>query len=157
MYSGKKFIRRTSSSVENFKQYQPYNVNLKRCLLCLNEKLQIPISRGNNMLNTRTEIISKCRHRNKHALVSYDSMNWNIKCKCFIKFLKFVVIWFIVLWSSLTETSSISINFKGKSISCDILSMRNVLLFTWIPFAGLKEIFPYLVLWRHSKNEIIIS
>ena len=49
-------------------QYQPYNVNTKRCLLCLNEKLQIAIYRGNNMLNKRTEIISKCRHRNKYAL-----------------------------------------------------------------------------------------
>ena len=44
-------------------QYQPYNVNIKRCLLCLNEKQQITIYRGNNMLNKRTEIISKCRHR----------------------------------------------------------------------------------------------
>ena len=56
-------------------QYQPYNVNTKRCLLCLNEKLQIAIYRGNIMLNKRTEIISKCRHRNKYALASYDSMD----------------------------------------------------------------------------------
>ena len=33
------------------RQYQPYNFNTKRCLLCLNEKLQIVICRGNNMLN----------------------------------------------------------------------------------------------------------
>ena len=44
-------------------QYQPYNVNTKQCLLCLNEKLQIAICRRNNILNKRTEIISKCRHR----------------------------------------------------------------------------------------------
>ena len=62
-------------------QYQPCNVNTKRCLLCLNEKLQIAIHRGNNMLHKRTEIISKCRHRNKYALTSYDSMDWNIRCK----------------------------------------------------------------------------
>ena len=31
-------------------QHQPYNVNTKRCLLCLHEKLQIAIYRGNNML-----------------------------------------------------------------------------------------------------------
>ena len=47
-------------------QYQPYNVNTKRFLLCLNE---------NNMLNKRTEIISKCRYRNKYALASYDSID----------------------------------------------------------------------------------
>ena len=58
-----------------------YNVNTKRCLLCLNEKLQIAIYRGNNMLNKRTEIISKGRHRNKYALASYDSMDLNVRCK----------------------------------------------------------------------------
>ena len=56
-------------------QYQPYNVNTKRCLLCLNEKLQIAIYRGNNMLNKRTEITNKCRHRNKYSLASYDSID----------------------------------------------------------------------------------
>ena len=49
-------------------QYQPYNVKTKRCLLFLNEKLQIAINRVNNMLNKRTEIISKCRHRNKFKI-----------------------------------------------------------------------------------------
>ena len=47
------------------RQYQPYIVNTKWCLLCLNEKLQIAIYRGNNMLNKRTEIIKKCSYRNK--------------------------------------------------------------------------------------------
>ena len=56
-------------------QYEAYNVNTKRCLLCLNEKLQIAIYRGNNMLNKRTEIIRKCRHRNKYGLASCDSMD----------------------------------------------------------------------------------
>ena len=51
------------------------NVNTKRCLLYLNEKLQIAIYRGNNTLNKRTEIISKCRHRNKYALAGYDNMD----------------------------------------------------------------------------------
>ena len=62
-------------------QYQPYNVNTKRCLLCLNEKLQTAIYRGNNLMNKQTEILSKCRHRNKHALASYDGMDGNIRCK----------------------------------------------------------------------------
>ena len=62
-------------------QYEASNVNTKRCLLCLNEKLQIAIYRGNNMLNKRTEIISKWRHRNKYTLASYDSMDRNVRCK----------------------------------------------------------------------------
>ena len=62
-------------------QYQPYSVSTKRCLLCLNEKLQITIYRGNNMLNKRTEIINKCRHRRKCALARFDSMDRNINVK----------------------------------------------------------------------------
>ena len=45
----------------------------KRCLLCLNEKLAIALHKDDNMLNKRSEIISKCRHRNKYMLASYDS------------------------------------------------------------------------------------
>ena len=59
-------------------QYQPYNVNTKRCLLYLNEKLQIAIYRGSNMLNKQTEII---RHRYKCAFSSYNSMTWYARCK----------------------------------------------------------------------------
>ena len=65
----------------NFPTVKSYNVNTKRCLLCLNEELQSAIYRGNNMLNKPTEIISKCRHRNKYALASYDSMDFNITGK----------------------------------------------------------------------------
>ena len=45
----------------------------KRCLQCLNEKLAIALHKDDNMLNKRSEIISKCRHRNKYMLASYDS------------------------------------------------------------------------------------
>ena len=74
-------------------QYQPHNVNTKRCLPCLNEKLQIAIYRENNMLNKQTEIFSKCRHRNKYALASYDSMDWNIRCKDSWKYWDFWSLW----------------------------------------------------------------
>ena len=50
-----------------------YNTSSKRCSLCLNEKLKIVLHRDNNMLNRRTEILNKCRHKNKYALISYDS------------------------------------------------------------------------------------
>ena len=38
-----------------------------------NEKQKIALHRNNNMLNQQTEILNKCRHRNKYALISYDS------------------------------------------------------------------------------------
>ena len=44
-----------------------------RCSLCLNEKLIIALHRDNSMLNRRTEILNKSRHKNKYALISYDS------------------------------------------------------------------------------------
>ena len=81
-------------------QYQPYSVSTKWCLLCLNEKLQITIYRGNNMLNKRTEIINKCRHRRKCALARFDSMDRNIRCKVSCddwKFLRLLGVWFTVI------------------------------------------------------------
>ena len=43
------------------------------CSLCLNEKLKIVLHRDSNMLNRRTKILNKCRHKNKYALILYDS------------------------------------------------------------------------------------
>ena len=50
------------------KQYPAYNPVSKRCMLCLNEKLAILENEGNNLQNKRSEIISKCRHKNKYML-----------------------------------------------------------------------------------------
>ena len=52
---------------------QAYNTSSKRCSLCLNEKLKIAFNRNNNILNKQTKILNKCRHKNKYALISYDS------------------------------------------------------------------------------------
>ena len=46
----------------------PYNNTTKRCDLCLTEKLMITKFNSNNLLNKRSELISKCRHRNKFYL-----------------------------------------------------------------------------------------
>ena len=107
-------------------QYEAYNVNTKRCLLCLNEKLQIAIYRGSNMLNERTEIISKYRHGNKYALASYDSMDWNVRCKVEVSW-NFWNFW--SLWQSdFTVVKKIGINsiyfnyFKNRCILCDVYS-----------------------------------
>ena len=45
----------------------PYNTT-KRCDLCLTEKVMIIKSNSNNLLNKRSELISKCRHENKFYL-----------------------------------------------------------------------------------------
>ena len=55
------------------KQYPDYNPATKRCLLCINEKLHILEHKDDNILNKRSEIISKCRHQNRHKLKTLTS------------------------------------------------------------------------------------
>ena len=51
----------------------PYRCGASRCDLCLSEKMVIARSRHGGLLNARSELISKCRHRNKFDLC-------NVKC-----------------------------------------------------------------------------
>ena len=52
-----------------------YNNNSKRCILCLEEKMAIITFPEQQKLlnNQRSELISKCRHKNKFLLHYYDS------------------------------------------------------------------------------------
>ena len=52
-----------------------YNPNSKCCLLCLNEKHEIAIYKGDNLLNKRTEIINICRHRSKYKLAKCETID----------------------------------------------------------------------------------
>ena len=54
----------------------PYKCGIRRCDLCLSEKSIIVRAESNGLLNKRTELISKCRHRNKFILKT---------CKTFFK------------------------------------------------------------------------
>ena len=45
-----------------------YQIGSRRCGLCITEKYVIARAKQKNLLNRRTEIISKCRHRNKYLL-----------------------------------------------------------------------------------------
>ena len=46
----------------------PYTCGSKRCDLCLTEKLLIAKIDPRTLLNKKSEIVSKCRHRNKFTL-----------------------------------------------------------------------------------------
>ena len=48
----------------------PYKCGTRRCDVCLSEKTIIARERHPCMLNKRSEIVSKCRHRNKFKLKS---------------------------------------------------------------------------------------
>ena len=54
-------------------QYPTYNQNTLRCSLCQSEKIAILEATNINLLNRRSEIISKCRHQNKYKLSALTS------------------------------------------------------------------------------------
>ena len=49
----------------------PYRNGSKRCQLCITEKAHIIKAEGNQLINKRSELISKCRHENKFYLRNY--------------------------------------------------------------------------------------
>ena len=51
----------------------PYTPETKRCSLCMSEKVEIALHQGNNLLNKRNEIISRCLHRKRFKLRSLTS------------------------------------------------------------------------------------
>lgn len=66
---GKKFLVKWSI----MKRAQGYKSGANRCNLCLEEKLCIMKAEGKDLLNKRTEIFSKCRHRNKFLINKFKT------------------------------------------------------------------------------------
>lgn len=55
------------------KKTSGYNTISKTCNLCLTEKLLISEHKDKDkLLNKRSELVSKCRHENKHLLKNFD-------------------------------------------------------------------------------------
>ena len=52
-----------------------YNLNSQHCLLWLNEKYEIAIYKGENLLN-RTQITKTCRHISKYQLANCKTIDW---------------------------------------------------------------------------------
>ena len=56
------------------KKVPPYSNICKKCLLCLYKKLEIiNYPRPDELLNKRSELISKCQHANKFLLRNYNT------------------------------------------------------------------------------------
>ena len=56
------------------KKVPPYSDISRKCLLCFHEKLEIiNYPRPEELLNKRSELISKCRHANKFLLPNYKT------------------------------------------------------------------------------------
>ena len=50
------------------KKCHTYNQKKRHCILCLNGKYEIACSKGDKLLNKKTEFLGTCRHRNKNKL-----------------------------------------------------------------------------------------
>ena len=61
----------SNTSSEILGTYKSYNRSPKQCLLCLNEKLAITQHKDDNMLNKKSDLISKCRHRNRNRVAQW--------------------------------------------------------------------------------------
>ena len=48
----------------------PYKCGSQNCELCLAEKVAVARYKGDGLLNKRTELLSKCRHRNKFIIAN---------------------------------------------------------------------------------------
>ena len=53
------------------KYAQPYKSGSRNCSLCLEEKYAILNADDNALLNKRSELINKCRHKNKFKLINF--------------------------------------------------------------------------------------
>ena len=49
----------------------PYNGGSKHCDLCLTEKTIIALADPKTTLNSRSEILAKCRHKRKFCLINF--------------------------------------------------------------------------------------
>ena len=58
----------------------PYSNVSKRCDLCATEKLKIRDEDKSVSLNKRSELVSKCRHKNKYILASFISSVIKMTC-----------------------------------------------------------------------------
>ena len=64
----------------SFTNCKKYSNITKRCSLCLHEKLAIiTYPYPDELLNRRSELVTKCRHKNKLLLKNFNSNDWSFK------------------------------------------------------------------------------
>ena len=60
----------------------PINTTKRKYYLCLNQKLEIPSYKGDNLLNKRSEIINKWRHQTNFTILRHDSKDYELCFHC---------------------------------------------------------------------------
>ena len=67
-------------TLEVLRTAKTYSNITKRCFLCLHEKLAIiTYPYPDELLNRRSELVTKCRHKNKLLLKNFNSNDWSFK------------------------------------------------------------------------------
>ena len=56
-----------------YRAFSSYTPETQKCNLCMSEKVEIAIHEGNNLLNKRNEILSRCLHRKRFKLRTLTS------------------------------------------------------------------------------------
>ena len=65
---------------EVLRTVRTYSNITKRCSLCLHEKLAIiTYPYPDELLNRRSELVTKCRHKNKFLLKNFNSNDWSFE------------------------------------------------------------------------------
>ena len=68
--------RKSVLEMVNSQKGSAYSNITKKCLLCLHEKLEtVNYPHPEELLNKRSELVSKCRHVNKYLLNNYKANN----------------------------------------------------------------------------------
>ena len=139
------------------KMASPYQCGSKRCDLCLLEKVSIICADPDSLLNKRTELISKCRHRNKFCCPTLRNNRHGVVFNCLLQFLykDTEQNWDILCCSFLLETGGRSLlTISAISSFMNFNSENQLITFTWQLFANnfmLKKCIIFLssfIAWR---------
>ena len=77
VYNVKSTNNNTEIALKIVQRSGPVNRMMLRCNHFLNEKLEITKHQGINLLNKRSELVSKCTHFNKLLLMNFENnINW---------------------------------------------------------------------------------
>ena len=123
-----KYVRQLNDKNIDFKikwniiaRSRPYSSGKRYCNLCLTEKYFIATSKEPNILNKKSEIISKCRHRRKHLLSTLKTWPRTVIPSKFLSPLNFnfwfcspwYICWnsfsFIYVWWSVAQSQSVKL------------------------------------------------
>ena len=112
-----------NGKLSNKKQKKKTKKKTRRYMLCLTKKFEIANYPDDNILNKRTEIIVKCRHRRKHllTLIMWRSFIWRQKAASVLYFVLLLYFFstnfiYILYWRLSCISWYLTISSKNRNI-----------------------------------------